>query len=381
MVEALLLGLLLVELAVLSGFGAWIVPAGAGIPAWFALTAWLGFPLLLLGGPPACQWAFRCARLAPPLLGLGRGTLGGLLLATPALAMSLIFYPLLADVGDGTSPLRWVRSNVGTREPIAVLGVEPLRLRYFAGLQPEHLVSAADGQRWLTVAANGPRRWLVTTAALLPELNSEHRLATGDAEAEDKGDAGVLPVSGSRNLPCVLDWGRSTVVVVSQPLPGLACGTSLDAWVRSRPPPAGHVSEVAWEGGLRLVGWDTTSLDGQLLPTSIERGRVWQLRLHLLAAGPLEGDWRVFVHLDPLGADRGGKRQNADHPILRGRYPTRNWRAGDYCTDIHEVVVDRTFPPGRYQISVGLFRGAERLRVSTGSHHENRVPLGTLEVR
>ena len=64
-----------------------------------------------------------------------------------------------------------------------------------------------------------------------------------------------------------------------------------------------------------------------------------------------------------------------------GAYGMLRWRPGDVVVDVYDLVLEPNFTPGDYTLYFGFFSGKDRLAVSRGKHHENRVVGGVLTVR
>ena len=92
---------------------------------------------------------------------------------------------------------------------------------------------------------------------------------------------------------------------------------------------------------------------------------------------PLAAGWKVFVHAERVGP--GARRFQGDHEPPR---PFDWWRAGQFIRYAHAVAIPPGTPPGRYQIWVGLFRGAERhaARSATTQVIEDRALVGSIDV-
>jgi hypothetical protein len=76
------------------------------------------------------------------------------------------------------------------------------------------------------------------------------------------------------------------------------------------------------------------------------------------------------------------RRHNGDHKVVKGRYPTSLWRAGDLVVDDFETALEPNFGPGQYTIYFGLYLGEQRLRPRGGpSDADGRVDGGPLRVQ
>ena len=135
-----------------------------------------------------------------------------------------------------------------------------------------------------------------------------------------------------------------------------------------------HPVQVNFDNKVELIGWDA--------PASIAPRQDFKLRLYFKVLAPLGGSYKVFVHIDG-----GGTRINGDHVPLEGKFPTQYWVPGTYITDEHLVSPGENntggAPPGGfYQIYMGLYSGAQRLKVVSGPNDgDNRARLGGMRVR
>jgi hypothetical protein len=132
--------------------------------------------------------------------------------------------------------------------------------------------------------------------------------------------------------------------------------------------------EVAFEGGISLVGFDSS---GEIW----HPGEVVPITLYWQVAQPVQSDAKVFLHLYDAEGNLGPQ---SDGWAYRGTRPPYTWWP-------HEIVVDpRTLPlpadvaPGRYTVEVGLYTPADGTRLEAdvnGSRQpEGRVVLTTVVV-
>lgn len=117
---------------------------------------------------------------------------------------------------------------------------------------------------------------------------------------------------------------------------------------------------------------------------ALSRGARLPVKLHLGVTEVVDGDWQLFVHIDAQG---GSFRIHGDHWPLRGQYKTGLWQPGEFLVDTWEGVVPMDAPAGVYDVWVGLYRGDERMPVSsTGSSGaksvdpDDRVKLGNITI-
>jgi 4-amino-4-deoxy-L-arabinose transferase-like glycosyltransferase len=144
----------------------------------------------------------------------------------------------------------------------------------------------------------------------------------------------------------------------------------LKLYVSDKLPTPPHPVDIDFDHKIQLIGWDA--------PPLVEKGQDIILRLYFKVLAPVSGNYRVFAHIDGAGT-----RINGDHAPLEGRFATNFWVPGFYITDEHIIRPDRgTENPGFYNIFIGLYQGAERMKVLAGpSDGENRAKLGSLTVR
>ncbi|MAO82940.1 MAG: hypothetical protein CMH50_03525 [Myxococcales bacterium] len=116
-----------------------------------------------------------------------------------------------------------------------------------------------------------------------------------------------------------------------------------------------------------------------LSSTSIDPGREVTLQITWFVRREPGKDWRVFLH-----GSRNRKtahRFSEDHDPLAGRYPTRDWKAGDLIFEQRQLRVPPQTPPGSYELWGGLYRGDERLQPSQGTRDgQGRALWGVLTV-
>ncbi|HEX4461317.1 MAG TPA: glycosyltransferase family 39 protein [Polyangia bacterium] len=144
----------------------------------------------------------------------------------------------------------------------------------------------------------------------------------------------------------------------------------LKLYVSDKAPTPAHPAAIDFDHKVELIGWDA--------PPVVEKGQDIKLRLYFKVLAPIAGSYKVFVHIDGAGT-----RINGDHAPLEGRFATNYWVPGFFITDEHNIRPDRgTENSGFYNIFIGLYQGAERMKVLAGpSDGDNRAKLGTLTVR
>lgn len=135
-----------------------------------------------------------------------------------------------------------------------------------------------------------------------------------------------------------------------------------------------HPVSINFDNKVELIGWDA--------PPSIAPRQDFKLRFYFKVLAPLGGVYKVFVHIDG-----GGTRINGDHVPLEGKFPTQYWVPGTFITDEHTIRPGENntggAPPGGfYQIYMGLYSGAQRIKILSGPNDgDNRARLGGITVR
>jgi hypothetical protein len=107
----------------------------------------------------------------------------------------------------------------------------------------------------------------------------------------------------------------------AQPARPVADRASLKEFMQ--PPPADITPVGAnFANAAELVGY-------KLEPPQLVPGQRSKLTLYWKCTAPLE-PWHIFVHLDSA---QGGERIHAEHDPVGGRFPTDQWKPGDYIDD------------------------------------------------
>ena len=273
--------------------------------------------------------------------------------------LSFGYYPALAAQISPREVFESYRLLSKPGESLGMVGVEAGTATYYARRSVPTFEGAGAAFSWLM--DGDERRWLVIRARDLPQINALYR-------ARQKPPANIA----------VLDSRSSEIMLVSSRLlPGEHNQNPLNAVVSSAPPPLTPSRKLDANLGnqLEVLGWDVQTLDGKSAAFAVPN-RPYQFVIYYRVQASITGNWETFVHIDGYG-----RRHNADHPTLGGRYPLNLWRAGDHIADRHEFTLEPNFTPGMYSVFFGLFIGSRRLEVQRGSHHENRIRAGLLEVR
>jgi 4-amino-4-deoxy-L-arabinose transferase-like glycosyltransferase len=285
------------------------------------------------------------------------GLMAGLTLVASGFVICNCHAPALAEQLSPKRAFLNYASHAGSDDSIALLGIKPESAGYYLGAEPKSFQDVEAAAKWLQSSGN-QRRWLTFGTDHLAELNAAFRAA-----------------AAGRNLVIVDPLGGNVLLATNR-LEGTERDFNpLGADILAHPPPTAHAGTTEFGGVLRLVGWDIKSNSGGSVST-LRAGRVYELNFVFQVLGTTNVDWQVFVHLDG-----GGRRHNGDHDPVVGRYPTTLWQPGDVVVDRHQMVLERGAVPGPHTLFMGLFRGNRRLEVTAGSHEDNRVKLGELEVK
>jgi hypothetical protein len=109
------------------------------------------------------------------------------------------------------------------------------------------------------------------------------------------------------------------------------------------------VEGSSFEHGIALLGLDS------------EPGRTPALTFYWKTAGPVPGDYTLFLHL----LDAAGRQvAQADAPPLAGDWPTSAWVPGLAFADRHVFEPAAPLPPGRYALRFGFYDPASGARLS-----------------
>jgi 4-amino-4-deoxy-L-arabinose transferase-like glycosyltransferase len=173
----------------------------------------------------------------------------------------------------------------------------------------------------------------------------------------------------------VVDDSSARYLMLSNRLgPGEHDLNPLRLYVSDKTPTPAHPLDINFDNKVQLIGWDA--------PPSISSRQDFKLKLYFKVNAPLPGSYKIFVHFDGPGL-----RINGDHVPLDGKFPTQYWVPGSYVTDEHTVHpsdnnTGSAPTSGYYQIYMGLYMGAERLKIAAGpSDGDNRARLGGITVR
>jgi hypothetical protein len=128
-------------------------------------------------------------------------------------------------------------------------------------------------------------------------------------------------------------------------------------WFRLGPEPAAPVqdTDVEWEHGLRLTGYDP-------LPEKLVPGTPLTLRLVWETSAAPPADYTTFVHL--VGPD-GNLVAQSDRAPEGGFYPTSAWEVGERVADTYTLQMPEILAPGEYRLQVGWYEPNTGARLAT----------------
>ena len=108
---------------------------------------------------------------------------------------------------------------------------------------------------------------------------------------------------------------------------------------------------------IELLGYDLPSAE-------VEPGDNLHLDLHWRCLQEMDVSYTVFIHL--LDASENIQGQGDSQPG-GGALPTPGWAQGEIITDGHNLTLNPETPPGKYTLSLGLYRAdtGERLPVTS----------------
>jgi arylsulfatase A-like enzyme len=136
------------------------------------------------------------------------------------------------------------------------------------------------------------------------------------------------------------------------------------------PPRPGHAIDAMLGDAIQVRGFDVS-------PEPVPPGGEVAVTYHFTSRKRLEGDWKLFFHLEGPGGFR-----NLDHVPVEGLMPLQRWRPGQSIRDTQRIPMPPGGPRGTYTLYLGAYRGAEHLPVTPKPlDPAGRLRLGTFEVK
>lgn len=139
----------------------------------------------------------------------------------------------------------------------------------------------------------------------------------------------------------------------------------LKALVTEKAPTPTHPLSVKFEDKVELIGYDVSS-DRWGAGEALEVVWYWKVNK------PLGSGWRLFTHIADA-KDEHGMRLNQDvvGPI-REIYQPEKWKAGQYIKDVQPMTLPADWDQSRAFVYVGLWKGNERLNITSGPNDGDR---------
>lgn len=129
-----------------------------------------------------------------------------------------------------------------------------------------------------------------------------------------------------------------------------------------------HGDGESLEGLVSLEGYDLEG--GPVAP-----GEALPLTLYWKLESPIDGEWKVFIHL--LDA-QGNRVAQIDRAPLAGLYPLAQWQAGELLADQYEIPLSADVAPGTYTLIIGWYDAAGRLLWEDGQDSHSLAEIEVL---
>jgi 4-amino-4-deoxy-L-arabinose transferase-like glycosyltransferase len=290
--------------------------------------------------------AFPWPRAITLVVGLGGG---GTLLA-------LGYYPALAAQLSPAGVYTAYRELAAEGEPLAVMGDGAKGSMFYAGSNVRSFTAIDGALDWLNEGDG--RRWLILKAADLGRANALFR--------EQRG---------KRNLPILSAESSEILLASDRLLSGEVNESPLVSFLPEAEPQLAHKPVGRWGQELELVGWEVREAKTGNVTDTLRTGVQYEFVTAYRVLAKVKSNWESFIHIDG-----NGKRINGDHSLLGGKYPPRLWLPGDVVVDTHAFKADPTYDSGDYTVFMGLFSGTKRYAVTAGTHKDDRLTAGVLQV-
>jgi hypothetical protein len=192
-----------------------------------------------------------------------------------------------------------------------------------------------------------------------------HWLETsGDLPVPSRGQVAVtlfLDDSGQRHLPASSPAGDA---LGERALFGRVALRQTEPTLPQVPTEVMYTLEEEGGGRISLLGYGGGFPVGPL-------GRTVPLTLFWRSEEPTATDYTVFVHL----RDGGGERvYGQDSPPVHGHYPTDLWDSGELVQDERVLRLPLGLARGRFEVSVGLYRLEDGVRLAAFDSAGRRLP-------
>lgn len=178
--------------------------------------------------------------------------------------------------------------------------------------------------------------------------------------------------AGAYTLQLALDNLRPEALLSGSAL--VFADVRIDSLARSTDlPPISHPYAARFADSIELLGYDLAA------PQPLKPHDQVRLTLYWRALKPMSTSYTVFTHLINRENKIYGQR---DKLPLDGARQTTSWSPGEIFTDNYEFEVADAAPSGAYQIEIGLYNGADFVRLPAfdagGSPAGDRILIGDL---
>ncbi|MBN1428970.1 MAG: hypothetical protein JXB07_11340 [Anaerolineae bacterium] len=135
-------------------------------------------------------------------------------------------------------------------------------------------------------------------------------------------------------------------------------------------PQMNTASDVAWENGIHLLGYDFPDQDAA-------QGDGLELTLYWQTETDISTSLTIFVHIYDA---EGTIVVQQDRIPLSGTRPTTSWAPGEILTDRYAILIPGDTPPDCYQIRIGIYNATTRERIKLPDDSEFWVLPESLQV-
>lgn len=216
----------------------------------------------------------------------------------------------------------------------------------------------------LELVPPGWQLWNSTHSSAPFTLDMENRQAGDIVQAHVAARVPGEASTGNYDLRLALDGLRPQTFIPSD---AAALGSvHVDALARSTDlPPITHPVNARFADKIEFLGYALEAAQ------PLKREAPVRLTLYWRALKPMDTSYTVFAHL--INGDNKIFGQKDKQP-LDGKRPTTSWAPGEIFTDTYEFQVAADAPPGAYRLEIGLYNGADFVRLP--AFDVNGAPLG-----
>jgi hypothetical protein len=164
-------------------------------------------------------------------------------------------------------------------------------------------------------------------------------------------------------------------LATSRPGPGEKNRNTIAPFVKNEPFASDTYQsvDIKFDNKIKLLGW---SIQGEGGSKRIVRGKNMVVNTYWHCENPVNGNYKVFMHIDGPGG-----RIHGDHDPVEGIFPTGKWTKGDYIKDAYTRIVPLYQKKGKYTVRLGLYKGSKRLPIlDQPLARENSLLITTVKV-